>query len=839
MFRDKFNDTARKDCKTAQQGGHKPLDAVRNTYKQETLQNFRSSTNLSQDIEKIPNELPTHSATILEQRANIIDQIREMSIDEQRKKIIEHTRKLPINEQRPIWEQWINAISECDMAQEKLIMNLSLLDRARTNILDQAKELPISEKRTICEQRADMINQVRKLPINKQRPIWEQWINTIPESYKAQETHEMNNILPEVDQQIQSPITPKKIQGIEKNSNDKTRFRGNKHTNADARAEKTDHPGEPGPEGPSLPVNRPAGTRPQGNQRVKDVLANSQLPEVNQRIQPISQPTVEHRPTEQHIEGGSTSNRGDSSSRSAPDTIKPANESHHEIQRGKSSAAPDMAHTTREVSKILQETLTVNKCFLGKERRDIRDHTRNMPINQQREHWRNWINTLPENIRPQEIQKMNNILARRQRQKQLPKGGQHIQPTPQPSVEHRPTEQHIKGGSTSNRRDISSISNRTNSPERGSSHPTSDANTDRSTQSQRAQRMRNLLRISSSMLNNVAAPQESSQTSDRLLSILQLGNGFLMSDILFADTIPQGNNDTRQRQNQLPEVDQQEEIIRKRIDKYQKEYNLYASYLADEQDDIRKWEECFEESKRVLDDYNNLKGNNDKYKEELQKIDDNVKPLLQHVEQLEKTLLRIKAAGGNTEQLELAIKCSRFEMWKASVTPEDKVYAQKEKFLSAQNSIQDRFLGMGKHGSKQVQPLIDKLLKSVQQVQESLGQRYSLESQKNVKKLVNDIKQLRTTCDQSLTELKDKLTKSYAFEDDLKSLLPSDYYIYYSGAEVVGVGEASSGKPDTCCITTAREALHNFGVNIEKDATEDKVAQILNFPRHRRGLSGN
>ncbi len=134
--------------------------------------------------------------------------IREMQISEQEENIIECTRGLPIREQRTIWEKWINTLNEKYISQKTLVMNSYLLDRARSNIMKQAYKLGIREDRTRLEQRADIIDKVRELPISERRSAWEKWINTLDGRYRAQETCEMNNILPEIQQIQPNPQSP-------------------------------------------------------------------------------------------------------------------------------------------------------------------------------------------------------------------------------------------------------------------------------------------------------------------------------------------------------------------------------------------------------------------------------------------------------------------------------------------------------------------------------------------------------------------------------------------------------------------------------------------------------
>lgn len=175
---------------------------------------------------------------------------------------------------------------------------------------------------------------------------------------------------------------------------------------------------------------------------------------------------------------------------------------------------------------------------------------------------------------------MNNVLASRQRQNQLPEVNQQIQPIPQPPVEHHPTEQLIEGGSTSNRGDISSGSDRTNSPESGSSHPTRDANLrsldrNRSTRNQRAQRMHDLLRnhIPSQIHVDIRPTNILlGEMQQQIVPDLGLANsrpiqqpGYMAPEQLAGRPRPASDQFALavmdhiriQRQNQLPEVDQQ------------------------------------------------------------------------------------------------------------------------------------------------------------------------------------------------------------------------------------------------------------------------------------------
>ena len=195
-------------------------------------------------------------------------------------------------------------------------------------------------------------------------------------------------------------------------------------------------------------------------------------------------------------ERGSTSNRGESSSRSERTNSRESGSRHPARDANIRSLGINRSTWNQEIPitdarRVLNQ---IRDLTIDQQRGLVQDYINTIPIDQRQEWGQDFIRHLSMSLlTPQGIQRMNDVLASRQRQNQLPEVNQQIQPISQPPVEHRPTEQHIEGGSTSNRGDNFSRLDRANSPESGPSHPTRDANIrsrdrNRGARNQRSQR---------------------------------------------------------------------------------------------------------------------------------------------------------------------------------------------------------------------------------------------------------------------------------------------------------------------------------------------------------------
>ena len=204
------------------------------------------------------------------------------------------TRNLPIDQQRARHQAWVNSLPQADQAQQNQWL--------------------------INGEHAHLVLQTISLPIDQQRAIHQNWIDSLPQAYR---THHNEGVL------------------------DTERYRLGRQTE-------------------NLPLDQQRARHqawidslPQADQAQQNQIL---LGDVNQQREPLSQPPVEHRPTEQHAEGSSTSNRGDSSS-------------------GSSSERPTRRATLRSA-----------------QRANITNRIHEMPINDRREIYRQALNVL--NIEP-------------------------------------------------------------------------------------------------------------------------------------------------------------------------------------------------------------------------------------------------------------------------------------------------------------------------------------------------------------------------------------------------------------------------------------------------------
>ncbi len=358
--------------------------------------------------------------------------------------------------------------------------------------------------------------------------------------------------------------------------------------------------------------------------------------------------------------------------------------------------------------------------------------------------------------------------------------------------------------------------------------------------------------------------------------------------------------------------------VKSEISRYQKElekcesklkevlYDLNASryQLAQWQQQRDKHWTILEQSKQVLDDHKQLLRDPQREREELNKIDATVAPLLKELRDVQKKIASLTKRRDNPRNniqkvkielnrainpfkhaiytyLSLGYKNDlaqtkmhrhyqlRYEMQNASITSADKVCIQFDKHNSALKEMRaihenvheeltwysprtTPFAQENSTASLPEQPSVQKitqLRKDVQRIQNlmNVGQWCSDESRVKVQELADNIQQLYNYADAIDKQLNEHYNHLKIFAEGLPQELEklenfcskfwhyqsSDYYNpYYTKkrARVEGMGDIDYTLPGTCSIMSTRRGLRKLGIDIHSDATEKKIAQLIEYP---------
>jgi predicted nucleic acid-binding Zn-ribbon protein len=315
-----------------------------------------------------------------------------------------------------------------------------------------------------------------------------------------------------------------------------------------------------------------------------------------------------------------------------------------------------------------------------------------------------------------------------------------------------------------------------------------------------------------------------------------------------------------------------------------------SDQLAQWQLQMSEYETILEESKQVLGDYGQLKSDPQRYQQELKKIGDTVTPHLDSLHLVEQEMIDLKKEqdeifcqtpdlseqdGEERQQYfwyekklhDLALVQSWLQYRIQSIeaiTPADKVYIQYEKHqLAHQNweAIYEDVLARSKacltpsvqeDGTPSLPEAAEiiQLLRKVKPIQRRVNLCSwwrSPESREKVEELVETIQQLREhaiatknqldeyghSLETYAKELDQKLDISVNLLKDLACQVSPDHYNpYYSMDRVISKEdvEIDSTLPGPCGIKTTRWGLSKLGIDIKKDATEEKIVPLVEYP---------